>query len=94
MRPRDGLWNAGAAGCMEEAEWVSADLFESLSVWVVRSRVGIEERVERGQIEDSHGALGKNFFDEGYSGCIACSGPNVAIQCFKNCQSTVGAVLW
>lgn len=78
---------------MKDTEWVVRGLLESFGIGIVFCACCIQELIDSGKMQDSHGTLAEKLFDERAKRLLCGLDPYVAVCGFENSQSTFRAVL-
>lgn len=78
---------------MKDTEWVVRGLLESLGIGIVFCACCIQEFIDSGKMQDSHGTQAEKVFDERAKRLLCGLDPNVAVCGFENSHSTFCAVL-
>ena len=78
---------------MQEAERVLDSFIKSLTIRKTLCRFSIEKLVDFRDIQNFHGALLQEIFDQRKTGLLARFDPSIAFCCVEDCQSPFNVVL-
>lgn len=78
---------------MKDTKWVIRSLFESLVVDIVFCACCVQELIDSGKMQNSHGTFAEKIFDERAKGLLCGLDPYVAVCGFENSQGSFCAVL-